>query len=152
MAHSPFSKSITDNADATDLFFHGFLLCCWISLRLRGAGIVTDYLLQEEPCAVQAQIQSERNPISSGNVRLNEIREKIKSVASVLSVNSLSACGLSRRRRSTTMWYCLPDSSFLLSYKSRDFFPGYSRSARYCLPDKITWYYYASSRPSIVII
>ena len=84
MARSPFSKSITDNADATDLFFHGFLLCCWISLRLRSAGIVTDYLLQEESCAVQAQIQSERNPISSGNVRLNEIREKIKSVASVI--------------------------------------------------------------------
>ena len=34
-------KSITDNADATDLFFHGFLLCCWISLRLSGAGILT---------------------------------------------------------------------------------------------------------------
>ena len=63
LARSPGSKSITDNADATDLFFHGFLLCCWISLRLRGAGIVTDYLLQEEPCAVQAQIQSERNPL-----------------------------------------------------------------------------------------
>ena len=77
-------KTITDNADATDLFFHGFLLCCWISLRLSGAGIVTDYLLLEESCAVQAQIQSERNPISSGNVRLNEIREKIKSVASVI--------------------------------------------------------------------
>ena len=70
--------------------------------------------------------------------QIKEIREKIKSVASVLSVNSLSACGLSRRRRSTTMWYCLPDSSLLLSYKSRDFVPGYSRSARYCLPDKIT--------------
>ena len=72
--------------------------------------------------------------------QINEIREKIKSVASVLSVNSLSACGLSRRRRSTTMWYCLPDSSLLLSYKSRDFFPGYSRSARYCLPDKTVYY------------
>ena len=152
LARSPGSNSITDHADATDLFFHGFLLCCWVSLRLSGARIVTDYLLQEESCAVQAQIQSERNPISSGNVRFNEIREKIKSVASVLSVNSLSACGLRRRRRSTTMWYCLPDSSLLLSYKSRDFVPGYSRSARYCLPDKITWYYYASSRPSIVII
>ena len=33
------------------------------------------------------------------------------------------------------MWYCLPDSSFLLSYKSRDFVPGYSRFALYCLPD-----------------
>ena len=43
--------------------FTDFLLCCWISLRLRGAGIVTDYLLQEESCAVQAQIQSERNPL-----------------------------------------------------------------------------------------
>ena len=43
------------------------------------------------------------------NISLNEIREKIKSVASALSVNLLSACGLSRRRRSTTMWYCLPD-------------------------------------------
>ena len=63
MARSPGSKSITDNADATDLFFHGFLLCCWISLRLSGAMIVTDYLLLEESCAVQAQIQSERNPL-----------------------------------------------------------------------------------------
>ena len=27
LARSPRSKSITDNADATDLFFHGFLLC-----------------------------------------------------------------------------------------------------------------------------
>ena len=134
-------KSITDKADATDLFFSRiFIVSCWISLRLSGAGIVTDYLLQEEPCAVQAQIQSERNPISSGNVRLNEIREKIKSVASVLSVNSLSACGLSRRRRSTTMWYCLPDNSLLLSYKSRDFFPGYSRFARYWLPAKTGCY------------
>ena len=67
--------------------FHGFLLCCWISLRLRGAGIVTDYLLQEESCAVQAQIQSVVNQISSGSTRLNEIREKIKSVASELSVS-----------------------------------------------------------------
>ena len=115
MARSPFSKSITDNADATDLFFHGFLLCCWISLRLSGAMIVTDYLLLEESCAVQAQIQSERNPLQYTRPN-KEIREKIKSVASVLSVNSLSACGLSRRRRSTTMWYCLPDNSLLLSY------------------------------------
>ena len=139
MARSPGSKSITDNADATDLFFHGFLLCCWISLRLSGAMIVTDYLLLEESCAVQAQIQSERNPLQYTRPN-KEIREKIKSVASVLSVNSLSACGLSRRRRSTTMWYCLPDNSLLLSYKSRDFFPGYSRSARYCLPDKTVYY------------
>ena len=31
--------------------------------------------------------------------------------------------------------YCLPDSRFVLVYKSRDFVPGYSRFARYCLPD-----------------
>ena len=51
-ARSPCSKSITDKADATDLFFHGFLLSCWISLRLQGAMIVTDYLLLEESSAV----------------------------------------------------------------------------------------------------
>ena len=28
--------------------------------------------------------------------------------------------------------YCLPDSRFVLVYKSRDFVPGYSRFARYC--------------------
>ena len=84
-------------------------------------------------------------------IKWNPWKDKIRRIG-VLSVNSLSACGLSRRRRSTTMWYCLPDNSLLLSYKSRDFVPGYSRSARYCLPDKITRYYYASSRPSIVII
>ena len=33
-------------------------------------------------------------------------------------------------------WYCLPDSRFLLVCKSRDFVPGYSRFARYCLPDR----------------
>ena len=31
--------------------------------------------------------------------------------------------------------YCLPDSSHYMSWKSRDFVPGYSRFARYCLPD-----------------
>ena len=32
--------------------------------------------------------------------------------------------------------YCLPDSRFVLVYKSRDFVPGYSHFARYCLPDR----------------
>ena len=36
-------KSITDNPDATDLFFSRiFIVSCWISMRLSGAGIVTD--------------------------------------------------------------------------------------------------------------
>ena len=42
--------------------------------------------------------------------------------------------GLTRMLRS--WWYCLPDSSHYMSWKSRDFVPGYSRCARYCLPDK----------------
>ena len=33
-------------------------------------------------------------------------------------------------------WYCLPDSCPSLHHISRDFVPGYSRFARYCLPDK----------------
>ena len=68
--------------------------------------------------------------------QIKEIREKIKSVASVLFVNSLSACGLSRRRRSISVGYCLPDSRPFVLYKSRDFVPGYSRCARYWLPAK----------------
>ena len=32
--------------------------------------------------------------------------------------------------------YCLPDSSHYMSWKSRDFVPGYSRFARYWLPAK----------------
>ena len=47
------TKSITDNADATDLFFHGFFVFCWIYLRLSGAMIVTDYLLLK---AIQRRI------------------------------------------------------------------------------------------------
>ena len=54
--------------------FHGFLLSCWISLRLPGAMIVTDYLLLEESSAVQEQVQPAVNPMH--NIRLNEIRER----------------------------------------------------------------------------
>ena len=38
-------KEFTDNADATELFFHGFFYSFMICLRLPGAMIVTDYLL-----------------------------------------------------------------------------------------------------------
>ena len=34
------------------------------------------------------------------------------------------------------IWYCLPDSRPTMFYESRDFVPGYSRFARYCLPDR----------------
>ena len=99
-AHSPRSKFITDNADATDLFFHGFFVFCWIYLRLSGAMIITDYLLLE---AIQRRIGA--NAIrSKSNIKWQDKIKwnpwKIKSVASVLSVTFLSACGLSRRRRS----------------------------------------------------
>ena len=66
--------------------FHGFLLSCWISLRLSGAGIVTDYLLLE---AIQRRkgANTIRNKSNiKWNISLNEIREKIKSVASALFV------------------------------------------------------------------
>ena len=148
------SKWLTDNTDATDLFFTDFVFM-WIDMRLYGALIYTDFLLLESIRAVQAQILSEYNPRPSDNTRLKKIRsirsirvrltseffrtriyridadyllleyieenprpsksknkkirEKIKSVASALSVNLLSACGLSRRRGSTIMWNCLPD-------------------------------------------
>ena len=41
--------------------------------------------------------------------------------------------------------YCLPDSSHYMSWKSRDFVPGYSRCARYWLPAKST--IYATKQP-----
>ena len=51
--------------------------------------------------------------------------------------------GLTRMLRS---WrYCLPDSSHYMSWKSRDFVPGYSRFARYWLPAKST--IYATKQP-----
>ena len=100
LARSPRSKFITDNTDATDLFFHGFFVFCWIYLRLSGAMIITDYLLLE---AIQRRIGA--NAIrSKSNIKWQDKIKwnpwKIKSVASVLSVTFLSACGLSRRRRS----------------------------------------------------
>ena len=52
LARSSRSKSITDNTDATDLFFHGFVYSIMMCLRLPGAMIVTDYLLMEESSAV----------------------------------------------------------------------------------------------------
>ena len=44
--------------------------------------IVTDYLLLEESCAVQAQIQSERNPISSWQrkIKWNPWKDKIRCI------------------------------------------------------------------------
>ena len=42
--------------------------------------IVTDYLLQEEPCAVSAQIQSVVNPIPSSNTKLNPWKEQIRRI------------------------------------------------------------------------
>ena len=73
LARSPRSKSITDNADATDLFFTDFVFM-WIDMRLYGALIYTDFLLLESIRAVQAQILSEYNPKPCDNTRLKEIR------------------------------------------------------------------------------
>ena len=114
----------------------GFLCACraqWLSRIISYWRNPAPYRRKYNPKEILYNIQDQ----------IKEIRERTNP-SHRLSVNSLSACGLSRRRRSTTMWYCLPDSSFLLSYKSRDFVPGYSRSARYCLPDKTVYYWYTS--------
>ena len=49
--------------------FHGFTLVC---------GLSADFSCYMQSSAVQAQIQSVVDPISSGYTRLNEIREKDK--------------------------------------------------------------------------
>ena len=67
------TKWLTDNTDATDLFFTDFVFM-WIDMRLYGALIYTDFLLLESIRAVQAQILSEYNPRPSDNTRLKEIR------------------------------------------------------------------------------
>ena len=67
------SKWLTDNTDATDLFFTDFVFM-WIDMRLYSALIYTDFLLLESIRAVQAQIPSEYNPRPSDNTRLKEIR------------------------------------------------------------------------------
>ena len=67
------SKWLTDNTDATDLFFTDFVFM-WIDMRLYGALIYTDFLLLESIRAVQAQILSEYNPKPCDNTRLKEIR------------------------------------------------------------------------------
>ena len=54
--------------------------------------------------------------------------------------------------------YCLPDSRFVLVYKYRVFVPGYSRFARYCLPDRaccfsclVVWFVLLFSRFVILL-
>ena len=99
LARSPRSKSITDNSDATDLFFTDFFI--WLSLFLDfyapvrrfdfygfllHCGVYTDFLCSGQsapygrkynPKYIQDQV----------NLRIKKIREKIKSVASELSVS-----------------------------------------------------------------
>ena len=100
-ALSPRSKSITDNPDATDLFFftdffvwiifflsdlyapvgrwdfHGFTLVC---------GLSADFSCYMQSSAVQAQIQSEGNPRPSKSKNKKKSVKKIKSVASAFYV------------------------------------------------------------------
>ena len=100
------------------LSFHGFDF-----VLLLGIGFTTDCicaytaldylqqeLIRENPSARQAQ----RNP-----TRHNKNPWKNKSVASGLSVIDFWTWRASLRRVSTTMWYCLPDSSPLLSLYPR---------------------------------
>ena len=90
------SKSITDNADATDLFFSRIFLF-WICMRLSGrwdlhgftlvCGLSADFSCYMQSSAVQAQIQSEGNPRPSKSKNKKKSVKKIKSVASELSVS-----------------------------------------------------------------
>ena len=66
---------------------------------------------------------------------------EIKSVISAIRVHFTTEFffehGFVRLTRMLRSWrYCLPDSSHYMSWKSRDFVPGYSRCARYWLPAK----------------
>ena len=74
------SKRITDNTDATDQFFHGFLFDVFGLFALRRIGFIRIIPSLEAIPRRTGAMKSVTNP------RLKEIREKIKSVASVLSV------------------------------------------------------------------
>ena len=109
-ARSPCSKSITDNGFVLSRIFIVLLDFSAPAGRYDCHGLSLDGGIQRRVGAnairskSNAQYQIKWNPW------------KIKSVVSALSVNFLSACALSRRRRSKSARYCLPDSSLLLSY------------------------------------
>ena len=80
-ALSPCSKSITDNPDATDLFFHGFLLClAGFLCACRALGLSRINSCWRSSSAVKAQIQSVVNPIPSSNTKLNPWKEQIRRI------------------------------------------------------------------------
>ena len=115
MARSPYSKSITDNPDATDLFFHRFLLCLagflcacraqWLSR------IISCWRLSS---AVKAQIQSVVNPIPSSNTKLNPWKDKIRRIGVIREL--FEHVRTEPKAKEHVIRYCLPDSSLLLSY------------------------------------
>ena len=77
-----------------------FIVCCWIYMRLPGAMIITDYLLLE---AIQRRTGANiiRNKSSvKWQHKIEWNPWKIKSVASGVIRELLSACALSWRRRS----------------------------------------------------
>ena len=73
------SKRNTDSTDATDLFFHGFFFCClglYAPRRMDFHGF--SFRLRQSSAVRRNKIRNES--------KTKKIREKIKSVASVLSV------------------------------------------------------------------
>ena len=120
LARSPRSKSITDNADATDLFFSRIFLFNYDlsapagrwdfhGLTLAG-GNPAPYGRKCNPCSFRHWVFLTR----------------------IYRIDA-DATFVGR--------YCLPDSSHYMLYKSRDFVPGYSRFARYWLPAKTGYDY-----------
>ena len=123
-ARSPCSKSITDKRMRRICSFTDFYSVLLDFLRLSGAMILTDYLL----------LESIQHRIGANKIRVRFTTEFFFEHGFI---------GLTRMFRS---WrYCLPDSSHYMSWKSRDFVPGYSRCARYWLPAKST--IYATKQP-----
>ena len=96
LAHSPRSKSITDNPDATDLFFTDFCFYVdWYAPLRRFDfygfpllyGLSADYLLLGY---IQRRTGARKNPEKKQDqvyLRIRKSVKKIKSVASVLSVS-----------------------------------------------------------------
>ena len=119
MARSSRSKSITDNKDATDLFFHGFSLYELFGFQ---SVVCKRNIIRQDPRLMKYPHVNPINPCSKKNSVVKRTR-----IYRIDTDTSLVGS------------YCLPDSSHYMSWKSRDFVPGYSRFARYWLPAKSYW-------------
>ena len=108
------SKSITDNPDATDLFFHGFYCLVGFLCACRALGLSRINSCWRLSSAVKAQIQSVVNPIPSSNTKLNPWKDKIRRIGVIREL--FERVRTEPKAKEHVIRYCLPDSSLLLSY------------------------------------